>query len=87
MDAPNIESIRAERGRKLTITWRGGGQNVVDTAPYLAEYTIFARLRSDDAAFRAVRVGEWGWSAHWTDDMEISSDTLWRLALEQGRGS
>ena len=31
-----------------------------------------------------MKVGEWGWCAHWTDDMEIASDTLWRLALEQG---
>jgi predicted transcriptional regulator len=31
-----------------------------------------------------VKLGEWGWSAHWSDDMEISADTLWRLALGQG---
>ena len=41
-------------------------------------------LRADDALFAAVAVGEWGWNAHWSDDMEISADTLWRLALEQG---
>ena len=33
------------------------GQSVVDIAPYLAEYTIFARLRRDDAAFRAAFAG------------------------------
>ena len=34
--------------------------------------------------FRSVTLGDWGWSVHWTDDMEIAADTLWRLALEQG---
>ncbi|HEY5106139.1 MAG TPA: helix-turn-helix transcriptional regulator [Caulobacteraceae bacterium] len=29
-------------------------------------------------------VGDWGWSVHWSEDMEISSDTIWRLSLEQG---
>jgi len=41
-------------------------------------------LRGNDAAFKAVGVGDWGWSAHWTDHMQISADTLWRLSLEQG---
>jgi hypothetical protein len=34
--------------------------------------------------FRTVTVGDRGWNVHWTDDMEIAADTLWRLALEQG---
>jgi helix-turn-helix protein len=41
-------------------------------------------LRDDDDLFCKVSVGEWGWCAHWSDDLEISSDTLWRFALEQG---
>jgi hypothetical protein len=66
------------------VTWRGGAESLIDVGPHLARYTVFAPLRRDDRKFRSVTVGEWGWSAHWSDDMEISSDTLWRLALEQG---
>ena len=84
MAAPNIKHIRADAARKLCITWRGGAESSVDIGPYLARFAVLAPLRRDDAAFRSVKVGEWGWSAHWTDDMEIASDTLWRLALEQG---
>jgi Protein of unknown function (DUF2442)/Helix-turn-helix domain len=84
MAAPNIKHIRADGGRKLSIIWRGGAESSVDIGPYLARFAVLAPLGRDDAAFRAVKVGEWGWSAHWTDDMEIASDTLWRLALEQG---
>jgi hypothetical protein len=83
MIAPNIRRIRADRDRNLLVTWRGGAESVVDVGPHLAGYAIFAPLRRRDAAFKAVAVGEWGWCAHWSDDMEISADTLWRLALEQ----
>ena len=83
-ETPNIRSVRAESGRCLTITWKGGTDAVVDVADHLAGYAVFGQLRTDDGLFTNVRVGEWGWSVHWSDDMEISSDTLWRLALEQG---
>ncbi len=84
MDTPNIRAIRPDKSRNLVITWKGGAESVVDVAKHLTEYAIFAPLRDDDALFRSVKVGDWGWCAHWSDDMEISSDTLWRLALDQG---
>lgn len=57
---------------------------MIDLSAFLDEYAVFAPLRRDAKRFRQVEVGEWGWCLHWSDDMEISSDTLWRLALEQG---
>ena len=84
VEAPNIKAARASQGRSLTITWKGGSESVVDVSDHLAGYTVFAPLRHDDERFRTVEVGEWGWSVRWSEDMEISSDTLWRLALEQG---
>jgi|SRR6266567_2844426 len=83
-DTPNIRTVRADKDRRLVITWKGGAESVVDVSQHLAEYAIFAPLRSDDEMFGRVEVGEWGWCAHWSDDMEISADTLWRLTLEQG---
>jgi hypothetical protein len=83
-EAPNIKAVRASDGRSLIITWRGGPESIVDIGVFLAEYAVFAPLREDDDRFREVEVGEWGWCVHWSDDMEISSDTLWRLTLEQG---
>jgi hypothetical protein len=88
---PKIRAVRADTGRRLVVTWKGGAESVVDVAPHLARYAIFAPLRPDakgkargKTLFRAVTLGDWGWSVHWTDDMEIGADTLWRLALEQG---
>jgi len=84
IDIPNIRAVRADQGRRLAITWKGGAESVVDVSGHLAEYAVFAPLRQDDELFRTVEVGEWGWCVHWSDDMEISADTLWRLTLEQG---
>jgi hypothetical protein len=83
-DAPNVRAAQAGEGRLVIITWKAGGESVIDLAGHLSRYAVYAPLRSDDAQFAGVRVGEWGWSIGWSGDMEISSDTLWRLALEQG---
>jgi hypothetical protein len=83
-DAPNVRAVQAAKDRRLLVTWKGGAESVVDVSRHLADYAVFAPLRSDDDAFCRVQVGECGWCVHWPDDMEISSDTLWRLALEQG---
>jgi hypothetical protein len=82
--APNLKSVRAGKGRQLVITWKGGAESIVDVSKHLADYVVFAPLRRDDELFRKVTVGEWGWCCHWSDDLEISSDTLWQLAREQG---
>ena len=79
----NIRTFRPERDRCVVVTWKGGAESSIDLLQHLAEYAVLAPLRSDDDQFRTVRVGEWGWCAHWSDEMEISADTLWRLALEQ----
>jgi len=84
VEAPNIKAARASRGRSLTITWKGGAESVVDLSSFLPEYAVFDPLRRDDDRFDRVEVGEWGWCVRWSEDMEISSDTLWRLTLEQG---
>jgi len=83
-DTPNIKAVGTGEGRRLVIIWGGGAESVVDIAEHLAKFAILAPLRTDDALFREVRVGEWGWCVHWSDELDISSDTLWRLALDQG---
>ena len=84
MDTPSIRGLRTGPGRTLIVTWKGGAESPVAVGAQLDSYAVFVPLRSDAKAFDAVRVGEWGWNAHWSETMEISADTLWRLALEQG---
>ncbi len=82
-EAPSIRAVRADKGRRLIVTWKGGAESVVNVGRHLADYAVFAPLRSDDDLFANVEVGEWGWCARWSNEMEIASDTLHRLALEQ----
>ena len=89
---PKIRAIRADTGRRLVVTWKGGAESVVDLAPHLARYAIFAPLRADTRGqgqgdnpvphSRRRRAGAGARTG--PDDMEIAADTLWRLALEQG---
>jgi hypothetical protein len=83
-EAPNSKAVRPDEKRSVVIQWRGGAESMLDLSKHLNTYAVFAPLRRNDKRFRAVEVGEWGWCLHWSDDMEISSDTLWRLALKQG---
>jgi hypothetical protein len=64
--------------------WKGGAESVVDLSQHLSGFAVFAPLRANDGLFRTLQVGEWGWCVHWSDDLEISADNLWRLALKQG---
>jgi len=73
-----------QSAREMVVAWRGGAESVVDIAKHLDKFAVFAPLRDDDDLFRRARVGEWGWCVHWSDELEISADTLWRFALEQG---
>ena len=83
-EAPNVSAVRAVSDHSVAVSWKGGGESLIDLSEHIARFKVFAPLRSDDAPFSTVAVGEWGWSIGWSEDMEISSDALWRLALEQG---
>jgi hypothetical protein len=56
--APNIRFVRADGGRRLVITWKGGTESIVDVSKLLADYRVFAPLRDDDDFFNKVTVGE-----------------------------
>lgn len=84
--APNIRAVAAAGKRRLALNWKGGAESLVDVGPHLDRFALFAPLHRSPAAFARVRVGDWGWSVQWSEEMEIAADTLWRLALEQGAG-
>jgi hypothetical protein len=83
-NAPNIRRVSAGKGRQLMVTWKGGAESLIDVGLHINAYATFQSLRKDTRLFRRVVVGEWGWCIRWSEQMEISADTLWRLALEQG---
>jgi hypothetical protein len=81
---PRIAEVSA--GKKpctLRIRWQRGGWNTVDLSPVVEKFRIYAPLRRSPALFRRARVGEHGTDILWSDKLDISADTLWRLAQEQ----
>jgi hypothetical protein len=58
-ETPNIRVIHPDKGRRIAVTWKGGAESVIDLSQHLADYAVFASMRSDDDLFRKVQVGEW----------------------------
>ena len=46
-------------------------------------FRLYEPLRRSPEAFARVRLGEYGADVVWSDDIDMSADTLWRLAQEQ----
>ena len=81
---PRIVAVAA--GKKpftLLIHWDRGERSRVDVSGIVKTFRVYEPLRRSPALFRRVRVGEYGTDIVWTDAIDMSADTLWRLAQEQ----
>ena len=81
---PRIVAVSA--GKKpltLRIGWNNDAENYVDVSGLIATYQVYAPLRRSTALFRSVRVGELGTDVVWNNEIDMSAQTLWRLAQEQ----
>ena len=67
----------------LRIRWDRGDESLIDVSDMIESFRRYARLRQSPELFRQVRVGEHGTDVVWTDEIDMSADTLWRLAQEQ----
>ena len=81
---PRIASVSADRKPlTLRVTWQNGEESRVDVSGLIETFLVFKPLRRSQTLFRNVRVGEHGTDIVWSDEIDIASDTLWRLAQEQ----
>ena len=81
---PRITKVAAgAQPYTLYITWDHGGENLVDVSRLIGTFRVYTPLRRDPTLFRQVQLGEYGTDIVWTDDIDMSADTLWRLAQEQ----
>jgi DNA-binding XRE family transcriptional regulator len=67
----------------LRIQWNTGEETLVDVSGMINSFRFYASLRENPKLFRQVRVGEHGTDIIWAGDLDMSNDTLWRLAREQ----
>ncbi len=79
---PCILSVEAIAPTKLRLCWVDGGCADVDLAEPIHRLNALTSLR-DWKIFKQAKVGEWGWSVVWSEDVDLGVDSLWRMALEQ----
>jgi hypothetical protein len=80
---PRISSAVLLQDRTVRITWHAGEREEIDLSPALASHRLFARLRTDDALFRTMRVNEDGTALEWDDGAELSAVWIEELTLGQ----
>lgn len=81
---PRIVAVTAgEKPLTLRIRWDKGEESHVDVSGLITTFRIYEPLRNSPALFAAVRLGEHGTDIMWNDELDMSADTLWRLAQEQ----
>jgi hypothetical protein len=81
---PRIAAVSAGgKPHTLLIRWERGGEDMIDVSALLEKFLVYAPLRQNVALFRRVRVGEHGTDIVWSEELDMSADTLWRLAQEQ----
>ena len=67
----------------MQVRWDTGDDTLVRRIAPINAYRVYAPLRQDSALFARVQIGEYGTDVVWPGDLDMSNDTLWRLAQEQ----
>jgi DNA-binding transcriptional regulator YiaG len=81
---PRITAVTPDAApMTLRVRWDRGDESLIDVSAMIESFRRYAWLRQSPELFRQVRVGEHGTDVVWTDEIDMSADTLWRLAQEQ----
>ena len=81
---PRIETVSpGDTPLTLRVRWQKHGESLIDVSGLIESFKVYAPLRDAPALFAKVQVGEYGTDVVWTDEIDMSADTLWRLAQEQ----
>jgi DNA-binding XRE family transcriptional regulator len=81
---PRISAVRASKKAKtLELTWSNGLVTPVNVSSLIKTFKIFEPLSKNTGLFAKVQLGDLGTDVIWNSDIDISADTLWRLAQEQ----
>jgi len=81
---PRIVSVApGKKGLSLKVRWNTGDETLVDVSGLVNAFRFYGPLRENPGLFRQVRVGEDGTDVVWNDELDMSADSVWRLAQEQ----
>src|SRR5271155_414077 len=81
---PRIVAVTADKKPlTLRVRWDKADESRVDVSGIVETFRVYEPLRRSPELFAQVRLGEHGADVVWSDDIDMSADTLWRLAQEQ----
>lgn len=81
---PRILAVKpGNKPLTLRIHWNNGEDSNVDISGLVETFRVYEPLRQSSALFERVQAGEHGTDVVWPDEIDISADTLWRLAQGQ----
>jgi hypothetical protein len=81
---PRVRSVSAARAPwALDVTWADGRKDRVDLTGLIYRSRHFRSFLDDPAAFRGVRVADFGGGVEWENGLDYGADTLRMLADEQ----
>jgi DNA-binding transcriptional regulator YiaG len=75
--------VPGSKGFCLKLRWDTGKEGVVDIGQIVERFRVYEPLRRSPKLFRKVHLGEHGTDVVWSEEIDMSADTLWRLAQEQ----
>ncbi len=88
MGLPRIVAVAADAAPfTLRIQWGHGGESRVDVSGLVRTFRTYEPLRQSPELFGQVQPGEFGADVVWSEGIDMSADTLWRLAQEQDGGA
>jgi hypothetical protein len=81
---PRVKSVRAARAAwTLNVTWADGTKDRVDLTGLVHRSPHFRTFLDQPAAFRMVRVADFGGGVEWENGLDYGADTLKMMADEQ----
>lgn len=79
---PRIEEVTAQEPATLVIRWTTGETMEADIGDWMSRFALLAPLK-DAAFFGRARVGWYGHSVEWGDDVELGADQLYTRCKSQ----
>lgn len=81
---PRIVAVTpGKKPMTLIVRWDRGDESLVNLSGPVETFRVYEPLRHSPDLFRQARVGDRGTDIVWTDAIDMSADTLWRLVQEQ----
>ena len=75
MDAPKVESVKPQEGKRLLVKFENGAERIYD-CNRLLHLEMFQSLKNE-AFFKSVKVDAGGYGVSWSDDVDLSEYELW----------